>query len=79
MSRIIMSILFMAIGMFVIVFARRKKKFDREQAEGFVRAFSKAGAPDQMEQTEMDDFENSKMVSEGSQFGVQYFNNQMYD
>lgn len=49
------------------------------QSTGFVRSFSKAGAPDQMEQTELDDFENSKMVSEGSQFGVQYFNEFMHD
>ena len=33
-----------------------------------------AGIPDQMGSTEMDQLENAKMVSEGSQFGVRYFN-----
>lgn len=79
MNRVTSSIVFIAMGILIIVLAMRKKNFDTRQARGFVRSFSKAGAPDQMEQTELDDFENSKMVSEGSQFGVQYFNNQMYD
>jgi len=56
---------------------RAKNKGD--EPTGFVRTFSKAGAPDQMKQTEHDDLENSKMVSEGSQFGVQYFNKFMHD
>ena len=33
-----------------------------------------AGIPDQVDNTALDQLENSKMVSEGSQFGVQYFN-----
>lgn len=36
--------------------------------------FDKAGQPDQVSSEELADFENAKMVSEGSQFGVQYFN-----
>ncbi len=33
-----------------------------------------AGIPDQVGTNEIDDIENAKMVSEGSQFGVQYYN-----
>lgn len=33
-----------------------------------------AGIPDQMEPEDESQMENAKMVSEGSQFGVQYFN-----
>lgn len=36
--------------------------------------FEKAGQPDQTPTKEPADLENSKMVSEGSQFGVQYYN-----
>ena len=36
--------------------------------------FEKAGHPDQSPRQELADLENSKMVSEGSQFGVQYYN-----
>lgn len=63
----------------IVYILRNRIAGNDEQASGFVRSFSKAGAPDQMEQTEIDDFENSKMVSEGSQFGVQYFNKFMHD
>ncbi|MFC4556976.1 hypothetical protein ACFO3D_01980 [Virgibacillus kekensis] len=33
-----------------------------------------AGIPDQMSEYDTEQFENSKMVSEGSQFGVEYYN-----
>jgi len=33
-----------------------------------------AGIPDQMDPKDESQIENAKMVSEGSQFGVQYFN-----
>lgn len=36
--------------------------------------FEKAGHPDQMDMRDTADLENAKMVSEGSQFGVQYYN-----
>ncbi|MHA6251421.1 hypothetical protein [Oceanobacillus sp. CAU 1775] len=36
--------------------------------------FEKAGKPDQLESRDIADLENAKMVSEGSQFGVQYYN-----
>lgn len=70
-------IIFLSIGLMFFVW--RYQTENKKQATGFVRSFSKAGAPDQMEQTEIDDLENSKMVSEGSQFGVQYFNKFMND
>ncbi|GAB3068191.1 hypothetical protein [Virgibacillus ainsalahensis] len=36
--------------------------------------FENAGVPDQSENKELSQLENAKMVSEGSQFGVQYYN-----
>ncbi len=36
--------------------------------------FEDAGAPDQSNNKDIAQFENAKMVSEGSQFGVQYYN-----
>ena len=64
--------------LFVVVYY-----FFRNRSEGakttFARTFAKAGAPDQLEGMELADLENNKMVSEGSQFGVQYFNKVMYD
>ncbi|HAM82117.1 hypothetical protein [Ornithinibacillus bavariensis] len=33
-----------------------------------------AGKPDQVDDLELEQLENAKMVSEGSQFGVQYYN-----
>ncbi|CDO02364.1 protein YbyB [Oceanobacillus picturae] len=36
--------------------------------------FEDAGAPDQSGDKDLAQFENAKMVSEGSQFGVQYYN-----
>lgn len=34
----------------------------------------KAGIPDQIDDQELSQLENAKMVSEGSQYGVQYYN-----
>jgi len=61
----------------VMYFFRNEHKLEKKTT--FVRTFSKAGAPDQMDETELADLENNKMVSEGSQFGVQYFNKFMHD
>lgn len=61
----------------VIIFLRNRDSDTKKST--FVRTFIKAGAPDQMEETEIADLENNKMVSEGSQFGVQYFNKFMHD
>lgn len=42
--------------------------------DNFALSIEKAGIPDQMDIKTETQLENSKMVSEGSQFGVQYFN-----
>lgn len=52
-------------------------KCKREGAEGFTSSFERAGRPDQIPRQDAKDIaelENAKMVSEGSQFGVQYYN-----
>lgn len=36
--------------------------------------FENAGVPDQSDNKDLAQLENAKMVSEGSQFGVQYYN-----
>lgn len=74
MISIVISMFFVA-----LVFFLKKRNEVNNKMSGFVSTFTKAGAPDQLEQTEIDEFENSKMVSEGSQFGVQYFNKFMHD
>lgn len=48
---------------------RNKNKGTEENS-----TFENAGVPDQAEDKDLSQFENSKMVSEGSQFGVQYYN-----
>lgn len=57
----------------------KKMQATSEPTTTFSHTFKKAGAPDQMEGTDLAHLENSKMVSEGSQFGVQYFNEFIYD
>ncbi|GGB44828.1 hypothetical protein F3157_06875 [Virgibacillus dakarensis] len=42
--------------------------------EGKDSALDDAGIPDQTDNQDLAQFENAKMVSEGSQFGVQYYN-----
>lgn len=39
-----------------------------------VSTLDEAGIPDQIENEDAAQYENAKMVSEGSQFGVNYFN-----
>ncbi|HLR69903.1 MAG TPA: hypothetical protein VK085_00550 [Pseudogracilibacillus sp.] len=46
----------------------------RENTRGFNQTFEDAGVPDQAEDVDLAQLENAKMVSEGSQFGVQYYN-----
>ncbi|WP_424474999.1 hypothetical protein [Oceanobacillus kimchii] len=50
------------------------KKIAKNSAKKVNRVFENAGVPDQSPEQELDQLENSKMVSEGSQFGVQYYN-----
>lgn len=47
-------------------------KDDNEEA--FDTTFEDAGRPDQTNNKDLAQFENAKMVSEGSQFGVNYYN-----
>ena len=39
-----------------------------------MNSYIQAGMPDQLDSSDRTQLENAKMVSEGSQFGVQYFN-----
>ncbi|MFS0751973.1 hypothetical protein [Oceanobacillus sp. 1P07AA] len=50
------------------------KKMAKSSAKKVNRVFENAGVPDQSDEQELDQLENAKMVSEGSQFGVQYYN-----
>lgn len=43
------------------------------------QTLQKAGIPDQLENKDLEQLENAKMVSEGSQYGVQYYNEVKYD
>lgn len=43
-------------------------------SNGHDHTFESSGAPDQLDKKDLEQLENSKMVSEGSQFGVQYYN-----
>src|SRR5699024_8460765 len=52
-------------------FIRNRSK---NEPTSFVRTLMNAGLPDQVDELEADQLENSKMVSEGAQFGVQYYN-----
>lgn len=79
MFRVSIFSILISLVVILMYYMYRLRNQSSPRQSSLVRSFSKAGAPDQMEQTEIDDFENSKMVSEGSQFGVQYFNEVMYD
>lgn len=52
------------------------KSCQKKGALTFKETLEQAGKPDQIEHSkqEIDQMENAKMVSEGSQFGVQYYN-----
>ncbi|BAC13382.1 hypothetical protein ACFQ4N_10520 [Oceanobacillus iheyensis] len=53
---------------------QKLKDMAKNSAKNVNRVFENAGVPDQSSEQELDQLENSKMVSEGSQFGVQYYN-----
>lgn len=55
------------------------KRSGNNEKTTFMTTLLNAGIPDQIDSTEMDQLENAKMVSEGSQFGVQYFNESLED
>ncbi|MFS0672308.1 hypothetical protein [Ornithinibacillus sp. 179-J 7C1 HS] len=57
---------------------KRVKKHPSSEVEREIDedlTFFNAGKPDEVDDLETDQLENAKMVSEGSQFGVQYYNN----
>jgi len=56
-------------------FIREKQKSKNSVPDAFINA----GIPDESADTGVSQLENSKMVSEGSQFGVQYFNHAKND
>lgn len=47
---------------------------DNEDDDYFSSTLKNAGKPDEIDSIDRDQLENAKMVSEGSQFGVQYYN-----
>ncbi|WP_080874872.1 hypothetical protein [Oceanobacillus timonensis] len=61
-------------GVAGVLLSDRKKRKKENSATETLRVFENAGKPDQFEEDELDQLENAKMVSEGSQFGVQYYN-----
>jgi len=49
------------------------KKRNRDEGTTLMHTMRNAGKPDEVDSLERDQLENAKMVSEGSQFGVQYY------
>lgn len=71
-KRIIVPMIGMTAGI-IIPYMLRKRK-DKTEENVSVSPLVHAGIPDQVDRLAHDQLENAKMVSEGSQFGVQYFN-----
>lgn len=71
-KRLLVPMIGMTAGVVIPYMLRKRKNKDEDRAahDPLVRA----GIPDQIDRLDHDLLENSKMVSEGSQFGVQYFN-----
>ncbi|WP_339178441.1 hypothetical protein [Oceanobacillus sp. FSL W7-1293] len=61
-------------GVAGVLLTDRKKRKKIKSSLGTLRVFENAGKPDEFTEEELDQLENAKMVSEGSQFGVQYYN-----
>lgn len=61
-------------GVAGMLLSDRKNRKKEKSAEETLRVFENAGKPDESTDEELDQLENAKMVSEGSQFGVQYYN-----
>ncbi|HLR80335.1 MAG TPA: hypothetical protein VK119_07100 [Bacillota bacterium] len=59
-----------ALGAGIIGYLTKK----RRQSDEVYSTFENAGAPDESPDRSLSQLENAKMVSEGSQFGVQYYN-----
>ncbi|MEI3606762.1 hypothetical protein SPD48_13725 [Pseudogracilibacillus sp. SE30717A] len=60
------------IGVSYLMKNRENSSSDSESST--TDTFVQAGIPDQVNKEDRTQLENAKMVSEGSQFGVQYFN-----
>lgn len=58
------------LSLVVVTICLQKKKNEQSPSS----PFENAGVPDQVDRDDLAQFENAKMVSEGSQFGVQYYN-----
>jgi hypothetical protein len=58
----------------VIEKAKSVQEKVKSYTNGSDSTFEDAGVPDQSEDKDLAQLENAKMVSEGSQFGVQYYN-----
>jgi hypothetical protein len=58
----------------VIETAKNVQEKVKNYTNGRDSTFEDAGVPDQSEEKDLAQLENAKMVSEGSQFGVQYYN-----
>ncbi|MDY0406005.1 hypothetical protein P5G51_011930 [Virgibacillus sp. 179-BFC.A HS] len=60
----------LGVGAATSYFIKNRKKEDNADVD----PMTNAGVPDEVENNDIAQLENSKMVSEGSQFGVQYYN-----
>ena len=74
-KRFVVSAIGAGIAGFVIGKKSAQNQGSHLNQDGLDRTLLNAGKPDQVADLELDQIENAKMVSEGSQFGVQYYNN----
>ncbi|HLR22846.1 MAG TPA: hypothetical protein VK100_03885 [Pseudogracilibacillus sp.] len=68
-----LTAMFMGVITFIATYVILSRD-EKEKNESFDLSMEKAGIPDQIESKEPTETENANMVSEGSQFGVQYYN-----
>ena len=69
-KRIILPVVGAAAALGTTLLLKNKNKDDATTINDTMK---NAGKPDEVDSLERDQLENSKMVSEGSQFGVQYY------
>ncbi|RYG74041.1 hypothetical protein EU245_04010 [Lentibacillus lipolyticus] len=63
------------VGVATYLLSQRNGKSDNSDKDGSLEStLMDAGIPDQVEVRDTAQLENAKMVSEGSQFGVDYYN-----
>src|SRR5699024_545897 len=68
-----LTAMFMGVITFIATYVILSRD-EKEKNESFDLSMEKAGIPDQIESKEPTETENANMVSEGSKFGVQYYN-----